>query len=124
MPTVLKPRTHSQCNFCSAKGHLKASCFRYLAYKRLAQEETSQDLTVDIQEFAGNSCFKSSTLSSNPTAWNADTGATSHMTPNAHWLHNYAPLCIPIKLADNTVVYSAGVGSMVFQPVVNGQKQR
>ncbi|OJA19605.1 hypothetical protein AZE42_10261 [Rhizopogon vesiculosus] len=27
--------------------------------------------------------------------WNADTGATSHMTPHRHWLHNYgrALLC-------------------------------
>ncbi|KAI9568689.1 hypothetical protein HD554DRAFT_1992763, partial [Boletus coccyginus] len=35
--------------------------------------------------------------------WNADSGA---------------PYCIPIKLADNTVVYSAGVGSVVFNPVI------
>ncbi|OJA19166.1 hypothetical protein AZE42_13760 [Rhizopogon vesiculosus] len=23
--------------------------------------------------------------------WNADTGATSNMTPHRHWLQNYAP---------------------------------
>ena len=56
--------------------------------------------------------------------WNADTGATAHMTPHRHWVHNYTPKCIPVKLADNTVVYSAGVGSVVFVPVIRGRKQR
>ena len=40
------------------------------------------------------------------------------MTPHLHWLHNYTPCRIPICLADNRVVYSAGVGSVVFQPEV------
>ncbi|EKM73241.1 hypothetical protein AGABI1DRAFT_135261 [Agaricus bisporus var. burnettii JB137-S8] len=31
---------------------------------------------------------------------------------------------IPIRLADNSTVYSAGVGSVVFQPVVNGKETR
>ncbi|KIM71204.1 hypothetical protein PILCRDRAFT_830502, partial [Piloderma croceum F 1598] len=34
--------------------------------------------------------------------WNADTGATSHMTPHRHWLIDYKPYVVPIKLADNT----------------------
>jgi hypothetical protein len=56
--------------------------------------------------------------------WNADTGATSHMTPHRHWLPNYAPRCVPIKLADNNIVYSAGVGTVVFSPVINGKSVR
>jgi len=56
--------------------------------------------------------------------WNADTGATSHMTPHRHWLRNYVPKCILIKLADNQVVYSAGEGTVVFNPIVNGQAVR
>ena len=31
--------------------------------------------------------------------WLADTGATSHMTPHRHWVHNYTPLRIPISEA-------------------------
>ncbi|EGO21551.1 hypothetical protein SERLADRAFT_351077, partial [Serpula lacrymans var. lacrymans S7.9] len=50
--------------------------------------------------------------------WNADTGATSHMTPHRHWVHHYTPYRVPIKLADHTVVYSAGVGTVVFNPVM------
>ncbi|KAF7761159.1 hypothetical protein Agabi119p4_10568 [Agaricus bisporus var. burnettii] len=48
--------------------------------------------------------------------WLADTGATSHMTPHRHWFKSYSPNCIPIRLADNSTIYSAGVGSVVFQP--------
>ena len=56
--------------------------------------------------------------------WLADTGATSHMTPHRHWLRSYAPFRVPIRLADSTIVYSAGVGSVVFQPVVDGKLAR
>jgi len=56
--------------------------------------------------------------------WNADTGATSHMTPHRHWLCNYVPKHVPIKLADNKTVYSAGEGTVVFNPIVNGQAVR
>jgi len=56
--------------------------------------------------------------------WNADSGATSYMTPHPNWLHNYTPHHVPIKLADNTVVYSADVGSVVFNPVIKGQSAR
>ena len=46
------------------------------------------------------------------------------MTPHRQWLRNYTPLRVPIKLADHTVVYSAGVGNVVFHPVVNGKESR
>ncbi|KIJ22416.1 hypothetical protein M422DRAFT_238081 [Sphaerobolus stellatus SS14] len=46
------------------------------------------------------------------------------MTPHAHWLRNYQPLSIPIKLADHTMVMSAGVGTVVFNPVVKGKQSR
>jgi hypothetical protein len=49
---------------------------------------------------------------------NTDTGATSHMTPHRHWLHEYTPYVVPIKLANGGVVYSQGIGSIRF--VVNG----
>ena len=50
--------------------------------------------------------------------WNADTGATEHLTPHYHWLTDYKPLEVPIKLADNSIVYSAGIGSVVFNPFI------
>lgn len=68
---------------------------------------------------------ESATASSEASAhWNTDTGATSHMTPHRHWFTSYTPLRKPIRLADNKIIYSAGVGSVRFQPVVNGKSAR
>ena len=39
------------------------------------------------------------------------------MTPHRHWFHSYSPHSIPIRLANSHVVYSAGLGSVVVQPV-------
>jgi len=41
------------------------------------------------------------------------------MTPHRHWVQNYTPLHIPIRLADNRVIYSSGVGTVVFNPVID-----
>jgi len=46
------------------------------------------------------------------------------MTPHRHWVRNYTPHKVPIKLADSSVIYSAGVGTVIFNPVVNGRKLR
>jgi len=88
--------------------------------------------TQDMVERAGNASFCSrdpsdplSPLQLNAdTDWNADTGATSHMTLHHHWLCNYSPKCVPIKLADNTVVYSAGIRSVLFHPTLEEKRGR
>ena len=54
--------------------------------------------------------------------WNTDSGATSHMTPHRHWMHNYTPLHLPIRLANDLIVYSAGMDSVVFNPTIKGKK--
>jgi len=43
------------------------------------------------------------------------------MTPTSYWLIDYKLYEVPIKLADNTIVYSAGVGSVVFNPIIRLQ---
>lgn len=75
-------------------------------------------------EFAGIATPQSTAMLSIPQSfeWLADTGATSHMTPHRHWMRNYSPLRVPIRLADNTIIYSAGVGSIQFQPTVRGEE--
>ena len=83
----------------------------------------------DVVERAGNASLRSTP--SDPFSplmlnadhdWNADLGANSHMTSHRHWLRNYTPKCVAIKLADNTIVYSARVGSVVFNPVIDGKR--
>jgi len=51
--------------------------------------------------------------------WNADMGASSHMMPHQHWIQNYQLKQIPIRLADDTTIYSEGVGSMLFEPQIS-----
>jgi hypothetical protein len=87
--------------------------------KHPAHTTQTKDTLPNPKEFAGHASLRSVDPSDPLTPlqvdadfdWNADTGATSHMTPHRHWIRNYTPLCIPIKLADNTVIYSAGVGT-------------
>jgi len=79
---------------------------------------------MSVQETAGKVGLQTSQTPQTLNDWNADTGATSHMTLNCHWLIDYKPYEVPIKLADNTIVYSAGVGSVVFNPTIKGKKCR
>jgi len=97
-----------------------------------AESSSSSQSASQAMEFTGNASLRSFDPSSPlyplqldaDIYWNADTGATAHMTPHRHWICNYTPKCVPVKLADNKVVYSAGVGSVVFVPVIRGRKQR
>ena len=83
-------------------------------------------------EFAGHASLSSSSIDpSDPLTplkldaevdWNADSGATSHMTPHRHWFNQYTPYKTPIRLADNQIVYSAGIGTIIFEPFIHGVK--
>jgi len=90
--------------------------------------QVASTVSPPVQEFAGNA-----SSSSDPFlplqldadfCLNTDTGATSHMTPHRHWLCSYKPLRVPVKLANGSLVYSEGVGSLVFRPVVDGVQKR
>ena len=91
--------------------------------------EPEQGKTAQI-EFAGHaSALSSSTrsqwLKSRACAnWNTDTGASSHITPHKCWFHSYSSHIITIKLADHSTIYSCGIGSVEFQPVIDGIPER
>lgn len=68
------------------------------------------------------SAFFSAPQSEANTSWNADTGASAHMTFHRHWIRNLRPYRVEIRLADGSVVYSEGIGSVRFNPVLNGQE--
>ena len=53
--------------------------------------------------------------------WVVDTGATCHMTPHRHWFHHYEPKHIPVRLANNHIIYSVGIGTVCFQPTLSGK---
>ncbi|TEB26984.1 hypothetical protein FA13DRAFT_1795236 [Coprinellus micaceus] len=46
------------------------------------------------------------------------------MTPHRHWIRNYRPLRVGVELADGSIIYSAGVGTVVVDPVVDGKTIR
>ena len=46
--------------------------------------------------------------------WCIDSGASAHMTMHCHWLKEIKPHKVPIELADNSVVYSEGIGTVIF----------
>lgn len=91
-----------------------------------AQDEPDQSASATT-EFAGNASDLLSTSEQSHwlksqacTDWNTDTGATSHMTPHQHWFCSYSPHVVAIQLADNSIIHSAGMGSVEFQPVIDG----
>jgi hypothetical protein len=49
--------------------------------------------------------------------WIPDTGATSYMSPRCSWFTKIKPLATPIHAANDHVMYSKGMGSVVLKPV-------
>ena len=43
------------------------------------------------------------------------------MTPHRHWFNTYKPHVTPIRLANNQVIHSTGIGSVCFKLIVNGK---
>ena len=114
------------CGICKKKGHTEERCFQ--KDKGTEGAKKAEEKAEAVTEFAGKASAVSdeeaNSTSSNVHHWNTDTGATSHMTPHRKWIRNYTPYRVPIRLADNRVVYSEGVGTVVFRPLINGQISR
>jgi hypothetical protein len=49
--------------------------------------------------------------------WIADSGATSHMSTQRRWFKTFEPHVVPIRIANNAIVYSEGIGSIVMEPL-------
>src|SRR3984957_16117795 len=113
----------------------RKSCFKRKEQAKDAKDadtptsESAQGKTAQI-EFAGHASALSLSTCSQwlkscaCTDRNTDTGASSHMTPHKHWFHSYSPHVVAIKLADHSTIYSAGIGSVEFQPVIDGIPKR
>jgi len=117
------------CASCGSSGHSQDVCRQYTCAKdqvgknrnnRKKDKANAAQTPETPSEFAGNASAPSTSPSPIPPNFDslAATGATSHMTPHHHWVRNYLPLRIPIRLADNNTVYSSGVGTVLFNPVM------
>ena len=127
------------CDFCDLHGHTSSHCPKYIAARSYARTRhpvskwtVNHSLIIlhsqNIIECARTApTFETSSFMHQLASsfdWNTDSGATSHMTPHRHWIRNYRPLRLPIRLADDLIVYSAGVGSVVFNPTIRGKTMR
>jgi len=97
---------------------------------QLRSTEDHSTSSSGAEEYAGSAslCSSSLSLSSTPSQfaadslWCADTGPTAHLTPDHYWLRSYRPHRVPVRLTDSTIVYSAGMGSVVFVPELEGKR--
>jgi hypothetical protein len=122
--------TSNICDFCHQPGHSRLDCeaisigqktMKRRRRQRKRQNNHTKQLDIhSVTEFAGNAALSDHMALNSPLQldakfnWIANTGATSHMTSHRHWIQNYSPLTVPVRLADNTIVYSAGVGTVVL----------
>ena len=99
----------SYCTFCSKPGHAEPACALYIAgqsaaraqskkrHRRRKVKKTAAASATQVEEFAGNAVISPSP-SPVSDLWNADTGASSHMTPNRHWFKTYTSYVTPVLL--------------------------
>ena len=118
------------CFICQQLGHISHNCPTIQDRKvaRGSAKRAEGEKAAAVTEFAGKASavaeHEVNSTSSNIFHWNADTGATSHMTPHKNWIRNYRPYRVPVKLADHRIIYSEGVGSVLFRPIKNGKQYR
>jgi len=128
-----------KCDFCLCLGHIKAKCFlkeKLICQMSLPSSSTAAPASTTPQPAPqaisdtfqsayttlASALFSASSPDSHFSSWNADTGTSAYMTFNWHWMHNMILHCISIHLADGSVVYSEGIGTVQFSPVVHGQE--
>ena len=135
---LLRPRPASafDCLWCETNGnHFTEECRNMQRSKEQRKANRSQPKTpaskgkpqqakaadAALAEFAGEaSCIHSPSDLITNHSWNPDTGATCHMTPNRQWLTHYRAHWVPVRLGDNSVVWSEGVGVCWFEPMLQG----
>jgi len=126
----------SHCHSCKQLGHFAADCPHAAEIEKFISTLTTGQASTSGSRNSGKKHKKkkanqaseakeeteaahASVTSSIPTSdshWNTDTGCTSHMTPHCHWFNTYKPHVVPIRLANRSVVFSAGIGSVSVQP--------
>jgi transposase InsO family protein len=126
----------NKCPFCSIKGHAQEDCYKYKSAradahklvneckadkrgdKRKAKANRTKVKEEEVVEKAQRAQVRlaASPSSSADAHWIADTGATSHMTPHCSWFTSYCPHIVPIRVTNNTIVYSTGVGNVILAP--------
>jgi len=114
------------CIFCK-KAHPPLKCPDFLGlFKRNNNRPRGGNGggATTSQSAPNASLLTHSTPSSADKRWNADSGTTSHMTPEKERLLNARPFRIPIQVANGVVVYSELVGDVLLKPLLNRRARR
>jgi hypothetical protein len=127
------------CIVCGQGNHPLEKCFDLIKAKELrAKRQKSYNKDQRARRAAGTpatapavveAALAASLCSSTPSGsladahWIADTGATSHMKPHLSWFVQYKPFVTPIRVANDAVVFSEGVGTIVLQPTAPGLRE-
>lgn len=126
MPPAGKTSPKVTCTWCKRPGHSE-DCYSKRSSKqrdqerwanKLKEKEKNKTENASVTEVKEESASLASIdpLSSASADWNTDTGATRNMTPHRTWFKMYTPHRVPIRLANDSVIFSAGVGLVVFWP--------
>ena len=126
------------CYYCGKPGHQQTECSLYIKGQKSARagnnytsrhKPRNKGKASSHGTSSANQANKSAANASVPPSpdtlsdsWNEDTGATSHMTPHRHWFRTYTPFGTPVRLANGQLIHSTGVGTVQFEPVINGKK--
>jgi hypothetical protein len=135
------------CAFCKALNHEEASCWAKECAADVArartkelQEERSKNKKAGCASRAATAAAGTSTgTATKPTVtksaarasvrlagthnthadahWIADSGATSHMSTQRRWFKTFEPHVVPIRVANDAIVYSEGIGLIVMEPL-------
>jgi hypothetical protein len=135
--------TNIKCGFCTGDGHTEDDCYKKECARKDAQKVVeerragrdsgkkaranrtaaaspssppSNGTKVTELAISASVCLAGSPDTHADAHWVADTGATSHMSPRRSWFTKLEPLAIPIRVANDHVVYSEGVGLVVLEP--------
>ena len=112
-----------QCTWCLHTGHNEDNC-----YARKHSQQRDRTRAPAVKEKRPNSkpddeskeefSRHASVDPSSPTSsdWNTDTGVSRNMTPHHAWFKMYTPHVVPICLANDSRIYSEGLGLVVFWP--------
>jgi len=136
------------CDWCLAKGHTEDSCYAKKASQQQDKQRGMQrgrrrrprssrippitpstpslthqnNASSQLLEYARNTTLQSTEPLS--YLWCADSGASSHMSPHRGWFVEYKVHVIPVELADGNILYSAGIGTVHFNPNLQGVHKR
>jgi hypothetical protein len=136
-----------KCMFCEATGHTQDQCFARKRTADAAKAKTKERKEErKAKRRGGGNCVATAAASLSSSAapkapsvkelaasaslclasmhnmhadahWIADLGATSHMSTQCHWFKTLKPHVVPIHVANNAIVYSKGIGSVILEPL-------